>query len=39
MKHHAAQLGSNLVNECRIDTYRTWRDRRTAPAYLSLIHI
>ena len=34
MKHHAVQLGSSLLDECRIDAYRTWRHRRTAPAYM-----
>jgi hypothetical protein len=34
MKHHAVQLGSNLLDECRLDTYRTWREHRTAPAYM-----
>jgi hypothetical protein len=34
MKHQAAQLGSNLIDACRIDAYRTWRERRQAPAYM-----
>ena len=34
MKHHAVHLGSNLLDECSIDAYRTWRERRFAPAYM-----
>jgi len=34
MKHHAVQLGASLVDQCNIDAYRTWRERRFAPAYM-----
>ncbi|HMK11665.1 MAG TPA: hypothetical protein VK461_08800 [Acidimicrobiales bacterium] len=34
MKHHPAQLGHNLLDSCCIDAYRTWKDRRSAPAYM-----
>ena len=34
MKHHAVQLGTTLLDECNIDAYRTWRQRRIAPAYM-----
>ena len=34
MKHHPVQLGASLLDDCRIDAYRTWRERRFGPAYI-----